>query len=217
MTSRSAEAPSTRIADAIATRLPLSFREFIGLMALLMSMSAMSIDILLPALPEIGATLGVRDASNLPLVVTVFMLGMAIGQLFWGPLADRFGRRRPLLLGLALFVLATIAAVTKQGLSQFLAARFLQGIGGSVGRIIVTAIVRDLFAGREMARVISIVMLVFILVPILAPSVGQLIILVGTWRWLFAVLLAADLTALIWAWFRLPETQPPLTARTRRW
>jgi len=79
-------------------------------------------------------------------------------------------------------VLATIAAVTTQSLSQLLAARFLQGIGGSVGRIIVTAIVRDLFAGREMARVISIVMLVFILVPILAPSVGQLIILVGTWR-----------------------------------
>src|SRR5215470_16342380 len=100
MTRRPAEAPSARIADEIAARLPLSFREFIGLMALLMSMSAMSIDILLPALPEIGATLGVRDASNLPLVVTVFMLGMAIGQLVWGPLADRFGRRRPLLLGL---------------------------------------------------------------------------------------------------------------------
>src|SRR5262245_35405263 len=211
----SAEVPLTPISDAIATRLPLSFREFIGLMALLMSMTAMSIDILLPALPEIGASLGARDAGNLPLVVTVFMLGMAIGQLIWGPLADRFGRRRPLLLGLALFVLATIAAVTTQSLSQLLAARFLQGIGGSVGRIIVTAIVRDLFAGREMARVISIVMLVFILVPILAPSVGQLIILVGTWRWLFAALLAASLTALMWAASRLPETRPP-TARTRR-
>jgi MFS transporter, DHA1 family, multidrug resistance protein len=213
----SAEVQLTHIADEIAPRLPLPFREFIGLMALLMSMTAMSIDILLPALPEIGASLGVRDAGNLPLVVTVFMLGMAIGQLVWGPLADRFGRRRPLLLGLVLFVVATTAAVTTQSLSQLLAARFLQGIGGSVGRIIVTAIVRDLFAGREMARVISIVMLVFILVPILAPSVGQLIILVGTWRWLFAVLLAASLTALAWAWSRLPETQPPLPARTRRW
>jgi MFS transporter, DHA1 family, multidrug resistance protein len=213
----SAEVPLAHISDEIATRLPLPFREFIGLMALLMSMTAMSIDILLPALPEIGASLGVRDAGNLPLVVTVFMLGMAIGQLVWGPLADRFGRRSPLLLGLTLFVLATTAAVTTQSLSQLLAARFLQGIGGSVGRIIVTTIVRDLFAGREMARVISIVMLVFILVPILAPAAGQLIILVGTWRWLFAVLLAASLTALVWAWSRLPETQPPLTARTRRW
>jgi len=185
-------------------------------MALLMSMTAMSIDIMLPALPDIGATLGVTDTSNLPLVVTVFMLGVAIGQLLWGPFADRFGRRRPLLFGLALFVLATVVAVTTQSFLQFLAARFLQGIGGSVGRIIVTAIVRDLFVGREMARVMSMVMMVFIVVPILAPSVGQLIILVGTWRWLFAVLLGAGLTSLTWAWFRLPETQPPVAIRARR-
>ena len=111
------------ISDETAARLPLPFREFIALMALLMSMTAMSIDIMLPALPDIGATLGLLDASNLPLVVTVFMLGMAIGQLVWGPLADRFGRRRPLLLGLCLFVLATTAAVTTQSFSYFLAAR----------------------------------------------------------------------------------------------
>src|SRR5215468_3100632 len=146
-----AEAQLSNISDEIATRLPLPFREFIALMALLMSMTAMSIDILLPALPEIGASLGVGDAGNLPLVVTVFMLGMAIGQLVWGPLADRFGRRWPLLLGLTLFVLATTAAVPTQSFSQLLVARFVQGIGGSVGRIIVTAIVRDLFVGREMA------------------------------------------------------------------
>jgi MFS transporter, DHA1 family, multidrug resistance protein len=200
----------------MAARLPLSFREFIALMALLMSMTAMSIDIMLPALPDIGATLGVSDTGTLPLVVTVFMLGMAVGQLVWGPLADRFGRRRPLLLGLSLFVLATTVAVSTQSFSQLLGARFLQGIGGSVGRIIVTAIVRDLFVGRQMARVLSMVMMVFILVPILAPSVGQLVILVGTWRWLFAVLLGAGLTSLTWASIRLPETQPPLAAGARR-
>jgi DHA1 family bicyclomycin/chloramphenicol resistance-like MFS transporter len=207
--------PDNRTSDDAAARLPLPFREFLALMALLMSMTAMSIDIMLPALPDIGATLGVRDNNNLPLVVTVFMLGMAIGQLIWGPLADRFGRRRPLLLGLALFVLATTAAMTTQSFSQLLAARFLQGIGASVGRIIVTTVIRDLFVGRQMARVMSMVMMVFILVPILAPSVGQLVVLVGTWRWLFAVLLAASLTSLTWAWFRLPETQPPLSAGCR--
>lgn len=190
--------------------MPLPFPEFIALMALLMSMTAMSIDIMLPALPDIGATLGVGDDGKLPLVVTVFMFGMAIGQLIWGPLADRFGRRRPLLLGLLLFAFATTVAMTTQGFSQLLAARFLQGIGGSVGRLIVTAIVRDLFVGREMARVMSMVMMVFILVPILAPSIGQIILLLATWRWLFAVLLAAGLTSLIWASLRLPETQPPL-------
>ena len=114
-------------------------------------------------------------------------------------------------------MLATIVAVTTQSFSQLLAARFIQGIGGSVGRIIVTAIVRDLFVGRQMARVMSMVMMVFILVPILAPSVGQLVILAGTWRWLFAVLLSASLIALVWAAFRLPETQPALRAGERRW
>jgi DHA1 family bicyclomycin/chloramphenicol resistance-like MFS transporter len=208
--------PDTPISDATAARLPLPLREFMALMALLMSMTAMSIDIMLPALPEIGASLGVSDTAELPLVVTIFMVGMAIGQLVWGPLADRFGRRRPLLLGLALFVLATTVAVTTQSFSQFLAARFFQGIGGSVGRIIVTAIVRDLFVGRQMARVMSMIMMVFILMPMLAPSAGQLIVLVGTWRWLFAVLLAASLISLIWASCRLPETQPPLAAGARR-
>ena len=207
--------PDNRTSNDAAAHLPLPFREFLALLALLMSMTAMSIDIMLPALPDIGATLGVRDNNNLPLVVTVFMLGMAIGQLIWGPLADRFGRRRPLLLGLALFVLATTAAMTTQSFSQLLTARFLQGIGASVGRIIVTTVIRDLFVGRQMARVMSMVMMVFILVPILAPSVGQLVVLVGTWRWLFAVLLAASLTSLTWAWFRLPETQPPLSAGCR--
>jgi MFS transporter, DHA1 family, multidrug resistance protein len=208
--------PIARVSDATASRLPLPLREFTALMALLMSMTAMSIDIMLPALPEIGASLGVPDAARLPLVVTVFMVGMAIGQLVWGPLADRFGRRRPLLLGLSLFLLATTAAATAPSFSQFVTARFFQGIGGSVGRIIVTTIVRDLFVGRQMARVMSMIMMVFILVPMLAPSVGQLIILAGTWRWLFAVLLAASLIALIWALYRLPETQSPLAAGARR-
>jgi DHA1 family bicyclomycin/chloramphenicol resistance-like MFS transporter len=208
--------PPDILAEEAARPIPLRFSEFISLLALLMSLTAMSIDIMLPGLPDIGATLGLRDASDLPLVVTTFMFGMSIGQLIWGPLADRFGRRRPLLLGLTLFVLATTVAATAQSFTQLLAARFLQGIGGSVGRIIVTAIVRDLFVGREMARVMSIVMMVFILVPILAPSVGQVVILVGTWRWLFAVLLAASLLSLVWAWSRLPETQPPLGARRRR-
>jgi DHA1 family bicyclomycin/chloramphenicol resistance-like MFS transporter len=208
--------PDTPIAADTAKRWPLPFREFITLMALLMSTTAMSIDIMLPALPDIGSALGVRDAASLPLVVTVFILGMALGQLVWGPLSDRFGRRRPLLIGLVLFVLATSVVLRTESFSELLAARLVQGIGGSVGRIIVTAIVRDLFVGREMARVMSMVMMVFIMVPILAPSVGQLIIHVGSWRWLFVVLLSASLTSLVWAWSRLPETQAPLAAGARR-
>ena len=136
---------------------------------------------------------------------------MAIGQLLWGRLpiasgaagrfcsASRFSCLQP--LGGDDAKLLTVPR-----------RPVLQGIGGSVGRIIVTAIVRDLFVGRQMARVMSMIMMVFILVPMLAPSVGQLIILVGTWRWLFAVLLAASLTAFIWASYRLPETRPTLAA-----
>ena len=197
-------------------RKPLSNGEFIALMALLMSLTAMSIDIMLPALPEIGATLGVGTATNLPLVVSVFMFGAAVGQLVWGPLADRYGRRRPLLAGLALFAAATSIAITAQDFPQLLAARFVQGIGGSVGRIIVTAIVRDLFEGRRMASIMSTVMMVFILVPILAPAVGQIIILFGTWRWIFGVLLGAALMAFTWSGLRLPETQPALVPGARR-
>lgn len=190
--------------------------EFIALMALLMSLTAMSIDIMLPALPDIGATLGVGVAADLPLVVSCFMLGAAIGQLVWGPLADRFGRRRPLLVGLAVFAAATLAAIAAQDFTQLLAARFVQGIGGAVGRIIVTAVVRDLYAGRDMARMMSTVMMVFIMVPILAPAVGQIILLLGTWRWIFAVLLVAALAAFVWSGLRLPETQPELQPDSRR-
>jgi DHA1 family bicyclomycin/chloramphenicol resistance-like MFS transporter len=191
-------------------------REFLTLMALLMSLTAMSIDIMLPALPEIGATLGAAGSASLPLVVTVFMFGAAIGQLLWGPLSDRFGRRGPLLAGIALFIVATLIALAAASFEQLLASRFLQGVGASVGRIIVTAIVRDLFSGRAMARIMSLVMMVFILVPILAPAVGQLVLLVGTWRSIFAVLLLAASIAVLWAWLRLPETQAALAPGARR-
>lgn len=197
--------------------LPLPLREFLGLMALLMSMTAMSIDIMLPSLPDIGATLGVTNPNNLQLVVSVYMFGMAIGQLAWGPLADRLGRRPALLMGLTLFCIATVVALASQSFPQLLAARFTQGVGGSVGRIVVTAIIRDLFSGREMARVMSMVMMVFILVPILAPSVGQTVILFGSWRWVFSVLLIAGLIAMTWLAIRLPETRAELAPGAKRY
>jgi MFS transporter, DHA1 family, multidrug resistance protein len=192
----------------LASRSTLPFTEFIALCALLMSMAAMSIDIMLPSLPDIGATFAVANRADLPLVVSAAMFGMAVGQLVWGPLADRRGRRPALLTGLAVFMLATVAAILAQTYPQLLAARFAQGIGAAVGRIIVTTVVRDLFAGRQMARVMSMVMMVFILVPVLAPMVGQLIILVGTWRWVLSVLLMASATGFVWAGLRLPETRP---------
>ncbi len=209
-------APPGSDPPAAPPALPLPLREFLCLMALLMSMTAMSIDMMLPALPDIGASLGVANANNLQLVVSVYMFGMAIGQLGWGPLADRLGRRAALLLGLAIFCLATVIALASPSFPQLLAARFVQGLGGAVGRIVVTAIIRDLFTGREMARVMSMIMMVFILVPILAPAVGQTVILFGPWRWIFAVLLIAGLIAMTWLAIRLPETRAALAPGATR-
>lgn len=200
--------PGPPYSDVPPPQLSIPYREFIALSALLMSMAAMSIDIMLPSLPDIGASLAVANRADLPLVVSVTMFGMAAGQLVWGPLADRRGRRPALLMGLAVFALATIGAIVAQTYPQLLSARFIQGLGAAAGRIVVTTVVRDLFVGRQMARVMSTVMMVFILVPVLAPMVGQLILLVGTWRWLLSVLLVASLTAFVWAGLRLPETRP---------
>lgn len=190
------------------TRLPIRYTEFIALSALLMSFTAMSIDIMLPSLPDIGRSFSVGSVADLPLVVSFCMFGLAVGQLVWGPLADRLGRRPALLTGIAVFALATVAAIASQSFPQLLGARFAQGLGAAVGRIVVTAVVRDLFAGRKMASVMSTVMLVFILVPVLAPALGQGIILIGTWRWVLGVLLVASSIGFVWAAARLPETRP---------
>ena len=196
--------------------LPLPYVEFIGLMALLICTSALAIDIMLPSLPDIGAALGVAAASDLPLVISSFMVGMSTGQLFWGPLADRIGRRPALLAGLALFAVATFAAIAASSFTLLLMARVAQGFGSAAGRIVVTAVVRDLFAGRQMARVMSTVMTIFVIVPILAPSVGQVIILFGTWRWVFTVLLLVALIGITWAGLRMPETLAPRSAGAPR-
>ena len=184
-------------------------------LGLLAAIGPFAIDMYLPALPSISKELGTTTAAA-QMTLMAFFIAFGLCQIVYGPVADMVGRKPPLYFGLSVFALGGIGCGLAPNVEWLILFRFVQGIGGSVGRIIVTAIVRDLFVGREMARVMSMVMMVFIVVPILAPSVGQLIILVGTWRWLFAVLLGAGLTSLTWAWFRLPETQPPVAIRARR-
>jgi len=186
---------------------PLSFLEFVSLIALLMALTALSIDVMLPALPQIGNALGVGDQNDRQLVISVYFVGFAAGQLLFGPLSDHYWRRQPLLVGLALYIAGTIIALSSGSFAGLLVARVFQGFGASAPRVIALAVVRDRFGGREMARVMSFVMMVFIVVPILAPGVGEIILEVSGWRVIFYFLLLAAASSLVWAWLRLPETR----------
>ncbi len=189
-----------------AATLSISFVEFVGLTALLMALTALSIDIMLPALPALGAALGVASDNDRQLVVITYMVGFAGGQLLYGPLSDHFGRRPVLLLGIAIYIAGSLIALTAPSFTTLLVARLVQGFGAASPRVVAIAIVRDLYSGRQMARVMSFAMMVFIIVPVLAPSVGQLLLFAGSWRSPFFALLAVGLVAAVWASLRLPET-----------
>jgi MFS transporter, DHA1 family, multidrug resistance protein len=191
-----------------AAGFPLSFVEFVALIALLMAITALSIDVMLPALPEIGSSLGVQAENDQQLILSVYFIGFASGQLIFGPISDRFGRKRPLLFGLGLYAAATILAFVSKSFATLLVARVIQGFGAAAPRAIAVAIVRDRFDGRNMSRVMSFVMMVFIVVPIVAPSIGAGILQLANWRLIFVVLLVAAIIAGLWATARLPETRP---------
>jgi MFS transporter, DHA1 family, multidrug resistance protein len=178
------------------------------MMALMMSLVAMSIDIMLPALADIGAELGVqRDNAN-QLVVTMIFVGLAAGQLFYGPLSDSIGRKPAITMGFAVFVAGSLLSIFAVSFPMMLAGRLLQGLGMAAPRSVSIALIRDRFEGRAMAQVMSFIIVVFILVPIIAPSFGQAILLVADWRAIFAALLLIALVSLIWFLLRQPETLP---------
>ncbi|KAA8609053.1 multidrug MFS transporter [Salipiger aestuarii] len=182
--------------------------EFVALLATLFATIAFSIDAMLPALPQIGAELTPEDVNRAQLVVTSFVLGMGIGTLFTGPLSDTFGRKPVILGGAAIYIAMSLLAATEDTLEGLLFARMIQGFGAAGPRVVALAIVRDLHSGREMARIMSFVMMVFTLFPALAPSIGALIIDVSSWRAIFwAFILLATISSL-WLFLRLPETLP---------
>ncbi len=187
---------------------PISMMEFIPLAALLICLTALSIDIMLPVLPDLAQDLGLTDPNDQQLVVTSYLGGMVAGQLAVGTVSDRFGRLPVLYAGLALFISGAAVASLATSFHWLLIARALQGMGGAAPRIITTAVVRDLYAGRQMARIMSMVMTVFIMVPIFAPSIGQLLAFAGGWRTPIMFLAVAGTFATLWTWARLPETSP---------
>jgi DHA1 family bicyclomycin/chloramphenicol resistance-like MFS transporter len=192
-----------------APRQPPGFTEFVAMMAATMSLHAMAIDAMLPALPLIGRAFGIASGNSLQWVVTLFVMGTGAGQLAYGPLADRFGRRRVLLGGLAAYVLMTIVASFATDLRMLLAARLAQGVLVSAGSVVSRSIVRDRYSGATMARVMSTIFIVFLLVPIIAPSIGQLLLTVLSWRGIFGFLALNGTLVGLWVWLRLPETLPP--------
>ena len=176
----------------------INLREFVTLMATLTALAALSIDMVLPALPAIGSSLGVARANDNQLIVSLLFLGFGLGQLFYGPLSDAVGRRPAAFVGLAMFSAGCVVALASQTFPLMLAGRFLQGIGAAGPRTITLALVRDKFEGREMARVMSLITMVFILVPIVAPAIGQTVLAAWGWRAIFVVYLVMCLVTFVW-------------------
>ncbi|KAA2316925.1 MFS transporter [Pseudooceanicola sediminis] len=183
--------------------------EFVALMAMMMATVAFSIDSMLPALSDIAAELTPDNANNAQLVLSAFMIGMGVGTLFSGPLSDSFGRKTVILFCAAIYILGAVLAWRAPSLELLIMARMLQGLGAAGPRVIAIAIIRDLYAGREMAKLVSFVMMVFTIFPALAPLLGAMIVEYGNgWRSLFLVFFAFSAISSLWLATRLDEPLP---------
>ena len=197
-------------------RLP-GTREMVAMLAGLMALNALAIDAMIPALPDIGLDLNVANENDRQLVVVAYFIGFASTQLIWGPLADRFGRKPVLAAGIALYTVFALLCGVAGSFPLLIAGRVAMGASAAVTRVLVVAMVRDLFENEAMAKVMSLVFMVFMVVPVLAPSLGQAILLLAPWRWIFLVLAAYGTAMLAWSWIRLPETLHPEYRRSLNW
>jgi DHA1 family bicyclomycin/chloramphenicol resistance-like MFS transporter len=186
-----------------------AFPEFVILIALMMGITSMAMDNLLPAFGPIQASFGVADANRLQLIVYAYMIGFGVTQLVYGSISDVIGRRPALMIGLCIFIAGGILALLAPNFEILIAARVIQGMGAAAGRVLSIAIVRDRFEGREMARVMSLTMMVFIIVPVFAPAIGSLFLALGSWHWIFVSTLAVGLIFAVWFFARMPETLHP--------
>ncbi|WP_371194297.1 multidrug effflux MFS transporter [Glaciecola sp. SC05] len=195
-------------AEASSARPPLPIGEFILLMAFLTSLVALSIDAMLPALDVIGAELNSQSNQQTYLIVSLFFAGMAIGQLFFGPFADARGRRLTILVGLIIFLLGTLVCYLSTSMEMMLAGRLIQAFGVSGPRIASMALIRDLYVGDKMARVMSFITVIFILMPMVAPLLGQVVMKTAGWRHIFTVFAVVCVISGIWFFARQGETLP---------
>ncbi|WP_336987213.1 multidrug effflux MFS transporter [Altererythrobacter aquiaggeris] len=189
-------------------RAPLGERELIALMAMLMSLQAFGIDAMLPALGAMAGDFGVTG-NDRQLVIGAYFLGAGIGAFFPGAFADRFGRRPVLAFGLLFYIVLSLACVVVTDFTWLVGLRVLQGVGAAGLSVVPAAIVRDRVGGDRMARLMSLIMMIFLVVPIVAPAIGQLILMVAGWRWIFGSMAVMGVIVGSWAWLRLPETLAP--------
>jgi DHA1 family bicyclomycin/chloramphenicol resistance-like MFS transporter len=192
-------------------------REMTVMLAGLMALNAFAIDSMIPALADIGKSLRVAHENDQQLVVIAYFLGFASTQLVWGPLADRFGRKPVLGIGVVLYGAFALLCAFAGSFLLLIAGRVAMGASAAVTRVLVVAMVRDLFEAEAMARVMSLVFMTFMLVPVLAPNIGQLILLVASWRAIFVVIAVYALIMLVWSSLRLPETLHPEFRRPLNW
>jgi DHA1 family bicyclomycin/chloramphenicol resistance-like MFS transporter len=182
-------------------------------MAAMQALNAAAIDTMLPALPLIGRDFGVSNANQLQWIITAYLIGSGLGQLLYGPMSDRFGRRPILLTALCLYVVLSLLTSLAPGLRPLIALRVFQGISAAATSVVSRSVVRDCYSGAAMARVLSMIFFVFLMVPIAAPSVGQLLLLLVSWRGVFGTMALLGIAVGVWAAVRLPETLDPANRR----
>ncbi|GGY52656.1 multidrug effflux MFS transporter [Parvularcula lutaonensis] len=217
MSSVTRAAPEAPNRNLIAGRVGRA--EFIVVIAALMALNAFAIDIVLPAYPELAQAFSVTDETDVAMILVTYILGFSVGQLAFGPIADRYGRRAPLFVGMVLYALAAIGVLMTADFTAVLLLRALQGVGAAATRVIALAVVRDTMKGREMASLMSLVMMVFMVVPIFAPMAGEGLLIVSGWPGIFWAMALSAIALLAWCAVRLPETLKPeyrrdLSART---
>ncbi|MBA2934934.1 multidrug effflux MFS transporter [Sphingomonas sp. CGMCC 1.13654] len=204
--------PDAQMAPHVAAAGPhagVGFREFVALVAAMMAMNALAIDTMLPALPQIGGSLGITDEGQRQWIITAYLLGFGGANILYGPVSDRFGRRPILLGGMAFYALFSLGTAITPTFELLLVCRVMQGVAVAATRTVTVSVVRDCYGGRQMARVMSLAMMVFIIVPVLAPSLGQVLMLFVPWRGLFWALCLYGVVVAAWAGLRLPETLHP--------
>jgi MFS transporter, DHA1 family, multidrug resistance protein len=186
----------------------IGFREFVVMVAALMATQALAVDTMLPALPTIGAALHLINENHSQWIVTAYLVGVGCGQLFWGQFSDRYGRRPVLLIGLAVYTVAAVLTGLSTSFATLLAWRFAHGLAAA-SMVVSRSVIRDLYSGRHMARVMSLTFIVFLMVPVLAPSLGQMILWLAPWRSIFLIFGAFAAAVFLWVLLRLPEPLHP--------